>query len=50
MTISSEEERRICCLACHWFFSISRLPDHERECPEKQRLDEELDPPGRNLR
>ncbi len=48
-TTPPEEERRIHCLACWRLFPMSRLRDHEGECSQMPRLDDELDLPGKSL-
>ena len=45
-----QPERLLRCPACERLFPLGRLAEHERQCPEMARLDEELAKPGRNLR
>lgn len=50
MLQSVPEERKIRCSACEKLYSISKLCEHQRNCPEMARLDREIPERGRNLR
>ncbi|UCB44035.1 MAG: hypothetical protein JSV77_05210 [Dehalococcoidales bacterium] len=42
-------ERKIRCSACEKLYPINELLEHQRNCPEMERLDREIPERGRNL-